>query len=122
MYEYLMNTASALYFACYLPELYANYKNKNANFYNFPEKAVIFLGSTFAFAYSVLNNDIALMTNYGPILALDTLALLMRGYYVYKTKTNNKSAVVASESIPSQDSETELTKVEEEDTVEYRLE
>ena len=106
-----MNTASALYFACYLPELYAHYKNKNANFYNFPEKAVIFLGSTFAFAYSVLNNDSALMTNYGPILALDTIALLMRGYYVY----NNKTAVVASESIPSQDSETELTKVEEEE-------
>ena len=82
-YEYLMNIASGLYLICYIPELYANYKNKNANMYNMPEKIVILAGTTFAFAFSILNEDASLMANYGPILMLDIIAMLMRGYYVY---------------------------------------
>jgi uncharacterized protein with PQ loop repeat len=88
MHDYLMNIASALFFVCYIPELYANYKNKNANIYNVPEKIVIFIGTSFAFAYSVVNNDTALMANYGPILFLDTTALLMRVFYAVKLKEN----------------------------------
>ena len=84
-YEYLMNIATVLYIACYIPELYANWKNRNANIYNFPEKIVILIGSGFAFSYAVLNNDMSLIINYGPILTLDLMAFLMRGYYVYKT-------------------------------------
>jgi hypothetical protein len=79
-----MNTASGLFIICYVPELYANYKNKNANFYNMPEKALLLLASVFAFSYAILNNDTSLMTNYGPILGLDIIAFLMRLYYVYK--------------------------------------
>ena len=81
-----MNIASILYIGCYIPELYANYKNKNANIYNVPEKVVILVGSAFAFIYSVLNADAALMINYGPILSLDIIALLMRWYYVHKNR------------------------------------
>jgi len=81
-----MNTASALFFICYIPELYANYKNKNANFYNMPEKAVLLLASGFAFTYAIVNNDEALIVNYGPLLGLDIIAFLMRLYYVYKNK------------------------------------
>ncbi len=81
-YDFLMNTASGLFFICYIPELYANWKNKNANFYNMPEKFLILIGSGFAFSYSVMNNDVSLMSNYGPILALDIIAFLMRLYYV----------------------------------------
>jgi len=77
-----MNIASGLYLICYIPELYANYKNKNANMYNMPEKVVILIGTAFAFAYSVINNDVSLMANYGPILLLDIVAMVMRGYYV----------------------------------------
>ena len=91
-HDYLMNTASALFFICYIPELYANWKNKNANFYNMPEKAVLVVASVFAFAYSVVNSDVALMTNYGPLLGLDIIAFAMRLYYVYK----NKGAVEVS--------------------------
>ena len=29
--DYLMNTASTLFFICFIPEFYANYVNKNAN-------------------------------------------------------------------------------------------
>jgi hypothetical protein len=82
--EYLMNIASGLYLVCYIPELYANYKNKNANVWNVPEKVVIFIGSGFAFAYAVVNADQALMINYGPILTLDLIAFLMRAWYAYK--------------------------------------
>ena len=38
--EYLMNTASILFFICYIPEFYANYINKNANTYNVFEKVI----------------------------------------------------------------------------------
>jgi hypothetical protein len=83
-YDVLMNTASALFFICYIPELYANWKNKNANFYNMPEKGVLLLASGFALAYALVNNDEALIVNYGPLLGLDIIAFLMRLYYVCK--------------------------------------
>lgn len=79
-----MNIASILYIGCYIPELYANYKNKNSNIYNVPEKVIIFIGTSFAFSYSLIKNDTTLLINYGPIFALDFLALLMRAYYTYK--------------------------------------
>uniref|UniRef100_A0A6C0APD3 PQ-loop repeat-containing protein n=1 Tax=viral metagenome TaxID=1070528 RepID=A0A6C0APD3_9ZZZZ len=85
-YDFLMNTAAALFFICYIPELYANWKNKNANFYNMPEKVLLLLASSFALAYAILNSDLSLISNYGPILALDIIAFLMRLYYVYETK------------------------------------
>ena len=85
-YDFLMNTASALFFICYIPELYANWINKNANFYNMPEKALILLASAFALAYAIVNEDVSLITNYGPILGLDIIAFLMRLYYVFQNK------------------------------------
>ena len=63
---------------------YANYKNKNSNIYNIPEKIIIFIGTSFAFSYSLINMDTALLINYGPILILDLIALLMRVHYAYK--------------------------------------
>lgn len=89
--DYLMYAASCLYFSCYVPELYANYKNKNANIYNFPEKAIVFIGTTLAFSYSVSNNNIPLITNYGPLLFLDGIAMLMRGYYTYQNLNLEKN-------------------------------
>ena len=83
-YEYLMNTTTALYLVCYVPELYANYKNKNANLYNVPEKIVILIGTGFAFAYAVLTEDQALLINYGPLVILDFIACAMRAYYAYQ--------------------------------------
>jgi uncharacterized protein with PQ loop repeat len=85
-YDYLINTASGLFFICYIPELYANYKNKNANFYNMPEKIILLLASSFALAYSIANDDVSLIANYAPILGLDIVAFLMRLYYVCKNK------------------------------------
>jgi len=83
-YSYLMNTATVLYIVCYVPELYANYKNKNANFWNVPEKVVILAGSSFALTYSIAIEDRALMINYVPLFALDFIAFVMRVYYACK--------------------------------------
>jgi uncharacterized protein with PQ loop repeat len=86
-HDYLMNIATIMFFICYIPELYANYKNKNANIYNIPEKILVLSGSSFAFAYALLTNDIVLVSNYGPLLTLDIIAFLMRAYYVYKNNS-----------------------------------
>ena len=88
-YDYLMNISSAIFFFCYIPELYANYKNKNANMYNMPEKVLMLIGSGFALSFAVMKQDIALISNYGPIVGLDCIALLMRLYYVLR---NNAAA------------------------------
>jgi len=84
-HAYLLNTASALFVACYIPELYANYKNKNANCWNVPEKGVTLTGSTFALAYALLKEDQALLINYAPLFALDLIAFGMRVYYACQT-------------------------------------
>jgi len=88
-----MNTATGLFFICYIPELYANWKNKNANIYNVPEKIIIVVATGFAFSYSIVTNDPTLISNYAPLLALDIIALLMRVYYMYK----NNNIVIATE-------------------------
>ena len=87
--DYLMNTSSILFFICYIPEFYANYINKNANYYIVCDKIIILLATSFAFSYSILINNNALIINYGPLLFLDFVALSMRGYYAYKNRNRN---------------------------------
>ena len=81
--DYLMYTASFLYISCYVPELYANYKNANANIYNIPEKIIMLIATTCGFSYAVIIIDTPLMINYGSILFLDIVALTMRAYYAH---------------------------------------
>ena len=85
-HDYLMNIASILYFICYVPEFYANYANKNANVNNVIEKVVMLIATIFAFSYSLKINNQALIINYGPVFALDIVALSMRSYYAYKNR------------------------------------
>ena len=92
MHEYLINVASALYIICYVPELYANYKNKNANAYNIPEKIVMLTATGFALSYAIVNQDQALMLNYGPIFGLDVIAFLMRMYYMMRQAQSKESS------------------------------
>ena len=87
--DYLMNIASILFFICYIPEYYANYVNKNANFYNVFEKIVMLSATTFALSYSVKINNQALVINYAPLFVLDTIALYMRGYYAFKNRNRD---------------------------------
>jgi len=90
-YNYLMNTASILFFICYIPEFYANYVNKNANLYNVFEKIVMLSATTFALSYSIKIKNQSLIINYGPIFILDFIALNMRCYYAYKNRNYDVS-------------------------------
>jgi len=80
-HDYLMYMATFLYLACYVPELYANYKNKNANIYNIPEKVIMLAASCFGLAYAISTDNMPLVINYAPFLAFDVAALWMRVYY-----------------------------------------
>lgn len=105
-YSYLMYTASVLYFMCYIPELYANYKNKNANFYNVPEKIIMLTATIMAFSYAVINNKPELIANYGPILVLDIVALNMRlYYYLYLNSKPVPHEIISSIEVQSMDVE-----------------
>ena len=102
-YDILMFSSSGLYIVCYIPELWANYKNKNANLWNVPEKIVMLLATILSFCYAVLNEDTALMTNYTPLLVLDIIALLMRAYYAHKNRV--RQTVVLPETVTTDSEE-----------------
>ena len=97
--EYLMNIASGLFFICYIPEFYANFKNKNANGLNDVEKIVMLSGTGFALMYSITIESNTLQINYSILFGLDIIALCMRSYYAYKNRNidvriNNSDNVV----------------------------
>jgi uncharacterized protein with PQ loop repeat len=96
-YDYLMYGATILYLVCYVPELYANYINKNANAYNVPEKVIMLSATSLALSYSIATKNNALMINYAPNVALDIIALLMRLYYAYMTKYHQQISDADSE-------------------------
>jgi len=81
--DYLMNIASILFFICYIPEFYANYRNKNANMYNVFEKIFITCGTGFGLGYSLTTDSQVLVMNYATLFTLDIIALFMRSYYAY---------------------------------------
>lgn len=89
--NYLMNMASLLFFLSYIPEAYANIRNKNANRYNIPEKVILLCGTGFALSYAITIKDTSLMLNYAPLMSLDFTMLLIRIYYAYFY--NNKDNV-----------------------------
>jgi len=80
-YDYLMNISTVCYLICYMPDLYANYVNKNANILNIPEKVLIFIGTGFALAFAALTQDTALIANFAPLFVLDGVSMGMRTYY-----------------------------------------
>jgi len=87
--EYLMNIASILFFICYVPEFYANYRNKNANIYNVFEKVVMMGGTGFGLGYSLTTDSKALMINYSTLFVLDIIALYIRIFYAYKNRNRD---------------------------------
>ena len=105
-YDYLMNIATGLYLICYIPELYANYKNKNANIWNVPEKVLILLGTGFALTYGVLIQDTAIVINYAPLFGLDSIAMLMRMFYAYKNAKAQQHIVLEEVKSSVEDSST----------------
>jgi uncharacterized protein with PQ loop repeat len=81
--DYLMNIATVLYLICYVPEFYANYVNKNANIYNVFEKVALVIATGFGLGYAISIQNHAIIINYAPLFALDSIALFMRAYYAY---------------------------------------
>lgn len=79
-----MYAATILYFICYAPSVYADYKNKNANIYNLPEKLVSLCATTFGLVYSIRIDNTPLMVNYGPHLVMETITLLFKLRYIYQ--------------------------------------
>ena len=55
--DYLMYSATAVWLFTAVPELYANYINKNANMYNLPEKILGITGLSLALACAVITKD-----------------------------------------------------------------
>jgi uncharacterized protein with PQ loop repeat len=88
--EYWMFAATTIYFTCYLPEIYANIRNRNANIYNVPEKVMMMAGTICALVYAIRTQNTPLIINYGPLLLLDFIALSMRVYYAYLTHYQSK--------------------------------
>jgi len=69
--------------------------------YNMPEKVLMILGTSLAFAFSVVTEDTSLIANYGPILALDIIACATRAYYVYKSRATKVHTVEKLDSVDS---------------------
>lgn len=82
--DYFMYTATVLYFMCYAPGVYADFKNKNANIYNLPEKIISLCATTFGLIYSIRINNIPLIINYGPHVIMETTTLLFKIQYIYQ--------------------------------------
>lgn len=89
--DYLMYLASVFYFFGYIPDIYANWVNKNANIYNLPERILFLTGSCFAVSYSVIIHDNILIVSYVPLLAVEIFTLFMRIYYCQLNRNNNKN-------------------------------
>ena len=84
--------------------------NKNANIYNLPEKVLMLVATGCGFSYAMLNSNIALMVNYGPMLLLDITALGMRIYYAYFYIVEEEGGhieIISSPPSPSSSSEEE---------------
>ena len=86
--DYLMYCATATWLFQTVPELYANYVNKNANAYNLPEKILGILGLTFGLAYAVTTDEKPLMINYSTFIGIEIVALGMRCFYAYNPQLN----------------------------------
>ena len=103
-YDYLMNICTACYLVCYVPDLYANYVNKNANILNIPEKVLIFVGTGFALAFAVITQDAALITNFAPLFVLDGVSMGMRTYYACKNRRRYLEMPPQGSNVSTQDS------------------
>ena len=92
--EYLMYIASLLYFICYVPILYADCKNKNANIYNLPERLIMLAATTFALIYSINIQNNALIVNYAPNLIMESGAVILKIKYIIDNYNNEKNNTI----------------------------
>jgi uncharacterized protein with PQ loop repeat len=93
--ESFMYAATVLYFICYAPSVYADYKNKNANIYNLPEKLVSLCATTLGLIYSIRIDNTPLIVNYGPHLVMEIITLLFKLQYIYQNWSNKDKIYIS---------------------------
>jgi hypothetical protein len=69
--------------------------------YNIPEKVIMLIATGCGFSYGLVNQNLALIINYGPMLGLDITALLMRLYYANSQKDIPQILDLEDESVNS---------------------
>ena len=84
--SYLMYMATALFSFCYVPTLYADFRNKNANLYNLPERIVLLCAMFLGITYAIRIQNMTLVIHYVPNICLETCTLLMKSYYASQNK------------------------------------
>jgi uncharacterized protein with PQ loop repeat len=89
--DFVMYSATAFNVVSVLPELYANYVNKNANVYNLPEKIMLVLGCSLGMTYGILSNNTPVFINYLCFVVLESISFGMRVYYSLYNKTETSS-------------------------------
>lgn len=89
--DYLMYIATALYFACYVPILYADIKNKNANLNNLPERVLSIAAGMFAVLYAIQVDSTPLKVNYIPHVIIESLVFGVKVVYVYRNGCSTKT-------------------------------
>ena len=84
--NYFMYCATGLYLISTVPDIYANYKNKNANLYNLLDKSLLLIACGLGLTYGIVTSNIPIIINYTPSLFLDSFALSLRIYYASQNK------------------------------------
>jgi len=82
--NYLMYTSIVLHSLCYIPIVYADVKNKNANMYNLPDRFISILAIIFGGAYAYRINNTTLMLNYVIFLVLESGNICTKLYFIRK--------------------------------------
>ena len=82
--NYLMYSATAIYLAVYIPTFYAEFKNRNANIYNLPERIFSIIACLFGLSYSIVNHNTELIVNYTPHLILELIILCVKIRFAHK--------------------------------------
>ena len=84
MSEYVLYAATFLYVSATLPDIYATYKNKNANIYNLFDKCILLAAGSLGMTFGILTKNTPIIINYAPSVFLDILSLSLRIYYASK--------------------------------------
>lgn len=103
--DILMYMATACYLMCYVPTVYADFKNANCNVYNLPERILSVMGTALGLAFGLRINNTSIVVNYGCHIGLEVLTLVIKGYYASK----NGWSVTGPVTGPVMDAEPEPT-------------
>ena len=84
--DYFMYSATFIYLVSTIPDIYANYKNKNANLYNLMDKGLMLIACCLGLTFGIFTNNMPVIINYLPSVFLDIFSLTLRIYYASQNK------------------------------------